>query len=126
MEKNNKKIIAVAYIFAAVIAAISASVIFETMAAAWGFVARLYGQDIFRHGVPVTAALLVLTYLLVSRKANTVSDEVITETRKVVWPSRKDTTAMTIVACIMVVISSLIIFVMDFLSQEIVKVILGT
>lgn len=125
MREENKKIVMVSYICLAAIAAVTTNVIFETFAAAFGFVAVMYAQDIFKHGLPILASVSVLAYLLLSKKMTTISDEVVTETKKVVWPSRKDTSAMTVVVCVMLIISSIILFTMDFLSREIVSMILS-
>ena len=49
------------------------------------------------------------------------ADEVVLETSKVVWPTRKDTTAMTVVVCVMLIISSAVLGFFDFSATELVK-----
>jgi preprotein translocase subunit SecE len=60
-------------------------------------------------------------YLQFNSKVLVWGDEVVVEIRKVVWPSKKDTTGMTVVVIVMVLISSLIIAAFDFLSGYIIN-----
>jgi preprotein translocase subunit SecE len=48
-------------------------------------------------------------------------DEVILEIKKVIWPSRKDTVAMSIVVVVMVIISGLIVSSFDFISGYLIN-----
>ncbi|OFZ11249.1 MAG: preprotein translocase subunit SecE [Bdellovibrionales bacterium RBG_16_40_8] len=52
------------------------------------------------------------------------AENIILETSKVVWPSRKDTIAMTIVVCVFVAIASVLLFVIDNVSRELVNLII--
>ena len=47
--------------------------------------------------------------------------EVVTELRKVVWPSREDTTRMTIVTCIMLIISGIALGALDMVSGKLIE-----
>ena len=42
--------------------------------------------------------------------------------RKVVWPSKKDVTAMTMVVCVMVVIAGVGLGIFDFFASQLIKV----
>ena len=46
----------------------------------------------------------------------------VSEVRKVVWPSRKDTVAMTTVCCVMVVLSGVAFGLFDFVASQLIKV----
>ena len=122
MEKDNSKIITVSFVAASFLAAVTTSILLETAAASFGFVAQLYAQDGIRHGVPVTVALVTFAVLQFNKKTVIWADEVVLEIRKVVWPSRRDTTAMTVVVCIMLAISCAILFVFDYISTEVVRI----
>ena len=126
MEDNkNQKLITVSFVVFGFLAAIVLRVILETMAATWGTVARFYAQDWVRHGLPVAVGILTFSLLQFNGKVQVWADEVVTELLKVVWPSRKDTMAMTVVVCVMLLISSLILGFFDFLSSNIVKMIIN-
>ena len=87
--------------------------------------ARLADSDTVRHGLPVVVGLLVFLVLQFNPKVKNWADEVVTEIRKVVWPSRKDTTAMTIVVLVMVAISSALISAFDVTAGALMKMIIG-
>ncbi|HWU42348.1 MAG TPA: preprotein translocase subunit SecE, partial [Bdellovibrio sp.] len=69
-----------------------------------------------RHGLPVALGIVLFAVLQFNPRVLAWGEEVVTEIRKVVWPSRKDTTAMTIVCVVMVLISSVIISTFDLVS----------
>ena len=124
MERNNSKIITVSFLIAGFLAAVTVNILLETAAASLGFMAKLYAQDMVRHGVPVAVALVTFGVLQFNKKILVWADEVVLEIRKVVWPSRRDTTAMTFVVCIMLAISCVILFVFDYFSTGVVGMIL--
>jgi preprotein translocase subunit SecE len=93
----------------------------KAFSGAFGFIARLHDLDIVKHGFPVLIGLGLFVYLQFNSKVLVWGDEVVVEIRKVVWPSKKDTTGMTVVVIVMVLISSLIIAAFDFLSGYIIN-----
>ena len=125
MNKDNSKIIMISFVLLAALVAVVVNVLFATLSVAFSPLAQLYSQDVFRHGLPAGLALLTFVSLIASKKTKALADEVVTETRKVVWASRKDVTAMTIVTCIMLTVSCVILASFDFLSTEFVKMLLG-
>lgn len=116
MDKTLSKLITVCFAAASAILALSVSLLLKAMSGAFGAVARLTDSDVVRHGLPVFIGLALFLYLQLSPKVVVWAQEVALEVKKVVWPSRKDTTAMTIVVLIMVLISSVIITSFDLLS----------
>ena len=124
MEKDNRKIITVSFVIAGFLAAMTTTVLLETAAASFGLIAKLYTQDIVRHGAPIAVALVTFAVLQFNKKTLVWADEVVLEIRKVVWPSRRDTTAMTLTVCIMLTISCVILFVFDYISTEAVRMII--
>jgi len=116
MEKTNSKILTVSYAVAAALIGLTVHLLITAFAGAFGVVARMADSDMVRHGFPVALGMVVFAVLQFNPKVNAWAEEVVVEIRKVVWPSRKDTTAMTIVCVVMVLISSVIISTFDLLS----------
>jgi len=116
MENSNKKIISLSFLIASALIGLSISLLIKSFSGAFSIVARAAGNDVFKHGLPVAVGLILFLALQFNPKVLAWADEVVTEIKKIVWPSQKDTIAMTIVVCIMVVISSIIITSFDFMS----------
>lgn len=121
MEKTNSKIITMSFAIGAFLAGLVVSLLMKAFAGAFAVVARAYDMDIVRHGLPLLVGFGLFLYFQFNSKIVTWADEVVVEVRKVVWPSRKDTTAMTIVVCIMVLISSVIISSFDLISGYVIN-----
>jgi len=124
-DNKNQKIITVGFVVTAFMAAIVARVLLESAAATWGTVAHYYGMDWVQHGVPVVVGLITFIILQFNKKVLAWSDEVVTELLKVVWPTRKDTMAMSVVVVVMLLISSVILGFFDFFSGNVVKMLLN-
>ena len=60
--------------------------------------------------------------MVLTPKVHVYAEECVTEIRKVVWPSRKDTVAMTIVCCVMCVVAGLGLGIFDFFASQLIKV----
>lgn len=121
METNNNKTITVSFMIAGILIGILASVIIDTLGAVTtGGFNRFVTQEWVRHGVPVALGLLTFILLQTNSKIHSWADEVTTELKRVVWPSRKDTTAMTIVVCVMVLVSGLVFGLLDVVSGSII------
>lgn len=121
MEKTNSKIITLSFAIAGGLAGLVMSMLIKAFAGAFAVVAKAADSDLFRHGLPLIVGFGLFAYLQFSSKRVTWADEVVAEVRKVVWPSRKDTTAMTIVVIVMVIISSVIISSFDLMSGYVIN-----
>lgn len=121
MEKTNSKIITLSFAIGGFLAGLVVSLLMKAFAGAFAFVARANDVDLVRHGLPLVVGFGLFAFCQFNPKAVAWADEVISEVKKVVWPSRKDTTAMTIVVCIMVLISSVIISSFDMISGYVVN-----
>jgi preprotein translocase subunit SecE len=126
MDKTNSKLLTLCYAILGALCGFTLHLLIKSFAGAFGVIARLADSDLVRHGVPVVFGLAVFLFLQLTPKINSWADEVVTELRKVVWPNRKDTTSMTIVVLIMVLISSAMISTFDLLSGAIMKWIMGS
>jgi len=124
MDNLNKKILTVSFAIAGALTAFVLSMLIQTFAGIFAWMARLSGQDLFRHGLPLAAGFGLFLFLQFNPRVLAWADEVVSEIRKVVWPSRKDTTAMTVVVCVMVLISSAVISSFDFVSGYVVSVLM--
>lgn len=116
MDKTNQKILTLSFVTFSLLISISVSLLLKTLAGSFGFMARLNDFVVIKHGLPVLVGIALFASLQFNKKVLAWGDDVALEIRKVVWPSRKDTTAMTIVVIIMVLISAVIITFFDFLS----------
>lgn len=121
MEKTNSKIITLCFAISGMLVGLTLSLLIKAFSGAFAVVARAATSDLFRHGVPLLVGFVVFAVLQFNPKIHKWADEVVTEVRKVVWPSRKDTTAMTIVVVVMVLISSLIISSFDLISGYVIN-----
>ncbi len=121
MDKNNSKIMTICFVAAGALLALVVHLLIVAFSGAFSIVARLADSDFVRHILPVLMGLIFFLSLQFNRKVLMWADEVVTEIRKVVWPSQKDTTAMAIVVVIMVIISGAVISLFDFVSGVVVN-----
>lgn len=116
MEKANSKILTISFALAGILVGLTISLLIKAFAGAFGVVARAADSDMVRHGIPVLLGFALFAALQFNPRVQAWGEEVVSEIRKVVWPSRKDTTAMTIACVVMVLISSVIISSFDLIS----------
>jgi preprotein translocase subunit SecE len=121
MDKTNSKVLTLSFAMAGALMGLTLHFLMRSLAGAFGVIARMSDSDLVRHGFPVVLGILTFAVLQFNPKVLTWGEEVVIEIRKVVWPSRKDTTAMTIVVVIMVLISSLIVTGFDLLSGSFLR-----
>ena len=99
--------------------------VFNTLlSSSWGAYARLTGSDIVTYGAPIIFGLVFFIYVNLSKKIRDWAKDVIAEVSKVVWPSRKDTTAMTIVVCFFMILSGIVLGIFDFFSSQVIQFII--
>ena len=125
MEKTNSKIITLCFALGGILLGVVVSLLIKAFAGAFAFVARAADVDVVRHGLPLLVGLGFFLVCQFNPKIVKWADEVVVEIKKVVWPSRKDTTAMTIVCCMMVLFASLIIAGFDLVSGYIINKLMG-
>lgn len=121
MDSNNKKILTVSFALAGALVGLVIGIFIGLLSAAAGKLEPYLQLDLVKHGLPLTLGFLTFALLQFNSKVLTWGEEVIVEIRKVVWPSRKDTAAMTTVVCVMVVISGIILGVFDLCSSFLVN-----
>ena len=125
MEQSNQKIITLSFVLTGFLTFMVVGIVMSTLAAASATFGNFYRVDAVRHGLPVILGFLAFALLQFNPKVQTWADEAVTEVRKVVWPTKKDTTAMTIVCCVMLLMASVVLGVFDFLSRTIITMIIN-
>jgi preprotein translocase subunit SecE len=125
-EKNNQSIVNFAFVVAGFLGYFVVAVLFEVLADTFGPVARIRNIEAVKHGLPVAVGLIVFLSLFLNRKIHVFADECVAELRKVVWPSQRDTTVMTIVCCVMVILAGAGIGIFDFVASQLIKVFIGS
>jgi preprotein translocase subunit SecE len=121
MDNTNSKILTLGFAIAAAMLGFTFHLLIKIFAGAFGVVARMSDTDLVRHGVPVATGFALFFLFQFNSKIKAWAEEVVVEVRKVVFPSRKDTTFMTISAIIMVTISTGIIWSFDLVSGYVLK-----
>ncbi len=116
VKPENLKIVTVSFVIFSFLMAYVARVIFETLSVAVGFFAAYYSMDVFRHGIPISTGLFVFTLLQFRDSYRTLADEVVTEVRKVVWPTKKELYSMTTVVCIILIVSGVVLGLFDLVA----------
>ncbi len=121
MNKTNSKLLTISFALFSFLIGFSLHLILKSFSGAFAIVARLNENDLFKHGLPVLIGLVIFFYLQFNKKTLEWGSEVVLEITKVVFPTKADTTALTIVVVVFVMISSVIITLFDFVSNAIVK-----
>ncbi len=124
MEKTINKIMMVSFVLAAFLVGYAVQVTNTILSSSWGAYARLTGSDLATHGAPVFFGVLFFIYVSFSKNIKSWAQEVIVEVSKVVWPSQKDTTAMTIFVCFFMLFTGILLGIFDFFSSQVIQFIL--
>ncbi len=121
MDQSNKKIVTVSFLAFGAIAAYVLSSVIKILEASVSFFARLSGNDIFTHGLPVGVGIALFLFLQFNPKTSQWGEDVVAELRKMVWRTGKDTVAVTIAVCIMVLVSGVVLGLLDYLSSKLIN-----
>lgn len=116
IKPENLKIVTVSFIIFAFLAAFVARVIFETLSVAFGFFASYYSMDLFRHGIPILAGALTFLLFQLNKSYQKLADEVVTEVRKVVWAGKKELYSMTVLVCVILLVSGVVLGIFDLMA----------
>jgi len=117
MENTNSKIITTSLAAVSLVLGFTVHLLIKALAGAFGVIARFADHDLVRHGLPILCGLVLFSACQFNPKFKVWAEEVVAEIRKVVFPSRKDTVAMTMSVIVMVLLSSLIVTLMDWVSS---------
>lgn len=127
MENNsNTRIIDMSFIVAGILTWLVTNLLIQTIAGmVGGGMVKAFNNDFTLHALPVLLGIAVTATLRLNKNVMVWADEVVSELRKIVWPSRKDTVAMTIVVCIMLIIAGLVIGGFDIVSSYAIDALLS-
>ncbi len=123
MDNTNSKILTLSFGIAAALIGFTLSLLIKIFSV-FRIVADATSSDLARHGIPVVVGLGLFLLFQFHPKIRVWGEEVMSEIRKVVFPSKKDTTLMTVSVVIMVFISSAIIWSFDVFSAYVVKLLM--
>lgn len=125
MNSENSKIVTTSFVIVGVLTWAVVGIFLDLSSATFGVIARLQDLAPFRHGVPVGSGLLCFLILQLNSRAKNWADEVVSEMKKVVWPSRKDTSMSTVVVCLFAVLAAVVIGAYDFVSHYLINYIIS-
>lgn len=119
---TNRKIATVAFMGSGILVGITAKVLLDVAAAiATGAFGRVLAGDFVHHGIPVILGFATFGILQSNAGVRAWGDEVVSELRKVVWPSREDTMRMTLVTCVMLILSGAALGLVDVFSGKLIE-----
>lgn len=118
MKTIYNKIIAISVLSFSILVGFVISIFLELLSTAFGSIARLYEQNWFSHGFPILVALLVFIFLQLHTKSQTLLKEAVQEAGKVVWSGKRAVIAMTVVCCVMLLISGVVLGIFDVVASS--------
>lgn len=124
MDKTINKIMMVGFVCAAFLVGYVVQVIHTVLSSAWGAYANLTDSSVINHAAPVVCGIAFFIYVSFSKKVRNWASEVIVEVSKVVWPSQKDTTALTIFVCFFMILSGIVLGLFDLFSGQVIQFII--
>lgn len=123
-QATMKKVMTFCFLIAGVLCAWVVGVLLDTAAGTFGVVAKFKANPLVQHGLPLGSGLAMFMWLQLSSKNKKFMEEVLVEVSKVVWPSQRDTTGMTIAVSIMILVSGAVFFFLDFGAGEVIDLLL--
>lgn len=124
MEKTINKIMMVSFVCGAFLVGYSVQVFNTLLSSSWGTYARLTDSELLSNGLPIIFGLLFFVYVNFSKSVKTWAQEVIVEVSKVVWPSKKDTWAMTVFVCFFMILTGVLLGLFDLVSGYLIRFII--
>lgn len=115
MENQHQKWVTLSYLAVAALLAFVALQLGQKLVGAYDLEARVRNAELLLRGFSVLAGLVLFIALYRSEQATQFMTEVVVELSRVTWPTRKETSAATVLVVIMVVISGLFLGLLDYL-----------
>lgn len=125
MDKSLNKIMFFAFVCAGFMAGYVLSVFIDIATNSSGAAARLFSSQGLKQGLPLITGIGLFMILSLTPSVKLWATEVISEIGKIVWPSRRDTTSMTIAVTMIILMSAVLFFVFDQISLWLVKQIIA-
>ena len=121
VKSENLKIVTISFLIISFLTGFVAQTLFETISVIFGGVAQFYNITTIRHGIPLGVGIGFFLYFQLKQSVRKLADEVVTEVKKVVWPTKKELYSMTSVVCITLILSGLILGLFDLVSGTVVQ-----
>ena len=127
MDQTNQvqKIVLIGFVAFGLTAAYVTRTLLEVFAATSGWFAQIYDSLLVQHGGPVVAGVGTFALCMLKPSIRKWGEEVVIEVGKVVWPSRKDTQALTIAVSFIVLLAGLLLGGFDVVTKQVVNFILN-
>lgn len=131
MEKQTiNKTVTFSFVAIAILIWWVSGVLLQTAASASATLSQLRsiqfaGVELFQTILPLLLGIITFVMLQFNTRRRNFAQDVVLETSKVVWPSAKDIQGSTIVVVIMILISSVVLFTLDWAANEVIRTILG-
>ena len=122
---QHSKIVQVSGVLFSLLIGYSARVLLEFFAVIFGPVAKVYNIDLVRHGVPISVGVLCFCIVQFHPKIQKWLFDVVTEIAKVVWPTKKDTTSMTAVVCVVLILAGVVLGLIDLGAATVMRFIMN-
>jgi len=121
MENQHQKWVTLSYLAVAALLAFVALQLGQKLVGAYDLEARVRNAELMLRGFSVLAGVVLFVALYRSEQATQFMTEVVVELSRVTWPTRKETSAATVLVIIMVIISGLFLGFLDYLWTVILK-----
>lgn len=126
MENTNDKFVTGSFLLAGVLVGIVLHALVRTISGMVpGAVGNALSSDMMVHIMPVLIGAIAFAIMQFTPSIRIWGDEVVSEIRKISWPSQRDTMAMTVVVCVMLVLAGLIIGGFDVISAYTIDALLN-
>lgn len=123
---DNRKLILGSYLGASIVTWFLARSTFAYLYLTFYQIRRLAGVNALREGLPVLLGAIVFIVLVKHPRVNVVMDEVVSELKKVTWPSKDDVVKSTTVVIICILIASFILAGFDLMWGKMITFLLKT
>ena len=124
MDKYSK-IIQVINVLASVTLGYCVRILFEFFAVIFGIVAQAYSIEALRHGLSIGTGVACFAILQFHPRIHGWLKDVVVEIDKVVWPTKKDTLSMTVIVCVILVLSGVLLGLFDLGAGTVIRYILN-
>lgn len=121
---DNRKIILSSYLSAAIMTWFLCRAFVQWLHMTFYHVRRLPGIALGREALPVLLGVVVFAVLFNHKKVNEVMEEVVSELKKVTWPSREDVVKSTWVVMICIIFASFVLAGFDLLWGKVISFLL--
>lgn len=118
---DNRKIIVTSYVCAAVVLWYLTRQGFQGLYVGFYQVRRLPGIAMIREFLPVIVGIVTFLILNFNSRIGSFLDEVVSELKKVTWPSRDDVVKSTVVVLVCVVFASFVLAVFDIAFGKLIS-----